>query len=423
MPKCLSSGAHASIVYDFFDLIVTLAGNSQSNMMSGKKTCKVCGLWAFHPIRKLENGMPCFERGMFEWVPAADAMYHLLLSFLKALPPPQKGKNQKHLPDPITSLLRNNEDYPPPQTTAINTSRSLQEVPMVTLKVNNPSKTPAELLARVARTLRFDDATIFYTREDYLLLKRLFKDVNNLTDKLSTEGSRILDNMCIYDEDMVSDGVTGKNQIKFKLIPGWSTDMTADRFDDIQTPLAESNTVNNNNNSNTGTSSSSAKKKVKPRQTDFFTANVSRASIDDYFIWTWLASLGLEQTSEKKKTFGKTYIMEVQLAEGFKKWVIVEEQDVTKDGYDIELELKQERLRELKEAIKLQEKKLKVLKNDNLKIAGSSDDNDLDTLDQTIIDGIAGLGISSSSNPKKSHMKRERYHQPHIITTINIMRR
>ncbi|OWB75358.1 hypothetical protein B5S31_g5245 [[Candida] boidinii] len=189
---------------------------------------------------------------MFEWVPAADAMYHLLLSFLKALPPssPQKGKNQKHLPDPIASLLKNNEDYPPPQTTAINTSRSLQEVPMVTLKVNNPSKTPAELLARVARTLRFDDATIFYTREDYLLLKRLFKDVNNLTDKLSTEGSRILDNMCIYDEDMLSDGVTGKNQIKFKLIPGWSTDMTADRFEDIQTPLAESNTTTNSNNNN-----------------------------------------------------------------------------------------------------------------------------------------------------------------------------
>ncbi|ODV87147.1 hypothetical protein CANARDRAFT_182136, partial [[Candida] arabinofermentans NRRL YB-2248] len=326
MPTCLSSGAHASIVYDFFDLIVAISMNSKSNMLNAKKISKVCGLWAFHPIRNKQSGMPSFERGMYEWIPAGDAMFHLLLSFLNAMPP--NGQIEK-LPK-ILQLILKSSPYPPPPTTST-AARFLHEVPMVTIKANNPSKNPAELLARVARTLKFDDPTVFYTREDYLLLKRLFKDVDTLIQKLSSEGSRILDNMCIYDEDLISDGVTNNNHLPFKLVPGWSSDMTS---------IMDAN----------------------KRTNDFFTAKVSRVSIDDYFIWAWLASLGSEQTSVKKKTFGKTYIMEVELAEGFKKWVIIEEQDIERDGYDIEIEIKQEKLRELEQKIQEAEREAEAIR-------------------------------------------------------------
>lgn len=44
---------------------------------------------------------------------------------------------------------------------------------------------------------------------------------------------------------------------------------------------------------------------------------VKRLDIDDYFIWTWLSSLSFEQTSEKKKIFGRSIILEFEF-DGFK---------------------------------------------------------------------------------------------------------
>ncbi|KAG7842153.1 hypothetical protein KL942_000891 [Ogataea angusta] len=344
MPSCLSSGAHASIVYDFFDLIVALILNSKHNMLSAKKVARLCGLWAFHPVKNKQSESPSFERGMYEWIPAGDATFHLLLSFLNSMPP--KGQIEK-LPKSLQHILKSTPYPPPATTTSSSSSRFLQEVPMVTIKVNNPSKNPAELLVRVSKTLKFNDPTVFYTREDYLLLKRLFKDVDGLISKLSSEGSRLLDNMCIYDEDMISDGTAG-SKLAYKLIPGWSADMTSP-------------------------------KPVELRDADYFTATVSRATIDDYFIWTWLASLGSEETSAKKKMFGKTYIMEVELAEGFKKWVIVEEQDIERDGYDIEIELKREKLKDLQDKIREAEKEVEKMKvaNRTRVVSESKDLNDI----------------------------------------------
>ncbi|QPG74501.1 hypothetical protein FOA43_001831 [Brettanomyces nanus] len=244
-----------------------------------------------------------------------------------AMPP---GGQTNRLPKQLQQILKNNV-YPPSPTSTVASSQYMQEIPKVTLRVNHPSRNPAELLSRVSRTLKFDNPTLFYTREDFLLLKRLFKNQDAIMDKLSPEGCRIMDNVCLYDEDLVSDGSSRGNHIRFKLAAGWSHDMT---------------------------SQLSTKKSHAP---DFFTADVSRASIDDYFIWAWMASLGNEETSIKKKTFGKTYIMEAQLAEGFKKWVIVEEQDFERDKYDLELEIKQEKLKTLETKIQSAQKRATTL--------------------------------------------------------------
>ncbi|KAG0689349.1 hypothetical protein C6P40_005171 [Pichia californica] len=334
MPNCLSSGAHASIVYDFFDLIVALVLNSKDNLMTPKKLSKLCGLWAFNPVKNKDssdvNTVPSFERGLYEWIPAGDAMFHLLLSFVKSMPP---NGDVSRLPKLFQVLLKST-DYPPlPTSSTLENSRQLQEIPMVAIRSNSPSKNPAELLTRISKTLKFDDPTLFYTREDFLLLKRLFKEQDQVVDKLSSEGSRILQNICFYDEDLICDGISNSSKLKFKLIPGWSTDMTSRNFE----------------------------KNVSAKD-DYFTALIGRVSIDDYFIWTWLASLGIEETDLKKKTFGKTYIMEVELAEGFKKWVIVEEQDLARDGYDIEMEIKQEKLKQLEQKIRLAEMEAQKIK-------------------------------------------------------------
>jgi hypothetical protein len=332
MPNCLSSGAHASIVYDFFDLIVAFVLNSKENLMSPKKLSKLCGLWAFSPVRNKIPGLPSYERGLYEWIPAGDAMFHLLLSFVKAMPP--NGDLSK-LPKVFQNLLKISEYPPLPTSSTLENSRQLQQIPIITIRSNNPSKNPAELLLRVGKTLKFDDPTIFYTREDFLLLKRLFKEKENVVNKLSSEGSRLLENLCLCDTDLINDG-NDESKLKYKLIPGWSTNMTS---------KIGSTTIENK---------------------DFFTAVIGRVTIDDYFIWTWLASLGIEETDFKKQTFGKTYIMEVELAEGFKKWIVVEEQDLERDGYDIELEIKQEKLKQLEQKIQLAELEAKKIKKEAL---------------------------------------------------------
>lgn len=47
MPQCLASPNHASIVYDFFDLIISISSNSRVNKMSARKISKMCAIWAF----------------------------------------------------------------------------------------------------------------------------------------------------------------------------------------------------------------------------------------------------------------------------------------------------------------------------------------------------------------------------------------
>lgn len=339
MPSCLSSGAHASIVYDFFDLLVAMVMKSHYNHLSARKLSRLCGLWAFHPVRTHKSSIPSFERGLYEWIPAGDAVFHLFLAFVKAMPP--EGRVIR-LPKQLQHILKSNM-YPPTPTAASdesNTSNYSQELPMVTLRVNYPSENPAEMLSRVSKTLKFDDANLYYTREDYLLLKRLFKDPDMIMKKLSSEGSRILDNVCLYDEDLVSDGNSQNgNKVKYQLLAGWSLDMTAE------------------GGRRRARRSRSGAKMKSSQMPDFFTASVSRVSVDDYFIWTWMASLGPEETNIKKKTFGKTYIMEAQLAEGFKKWVIVEEQDFERDKYDVEIEIKRQKLQALEDQIKAAKEK------------------------------------------------------------------
>lgn len=331
MPSCLRSGAHASIVYDFFDLLVAIVMKSKQNHLAARRLAGICGLWAFHPARTRDSGVPSFERGLYEWIPAGDAVFHLLLSFIRSMPP--QGESSR-LPKILQRLLKI-EGYPPMATEdRISDSSAWQDLPVVTLRVNRPSENPAQLLVRVSRTLQFDDPALYDTREEYLLLKRLFKDPKTVVKRLSPEGARILDNVCLYDEDLVSDGKSKHgNHIKFQLLAGWSLDLTADKG------LRRKGKID-------------PKKADKGKTPDFFTADVSTTTLQDYFIWAWMASLGPEETNVKKKTFGKTYVMEAQLAEGFKKWVIVEEQDFQRDKYDVEIEIKKQKLKKLESEIR-----------------------------------------------------------------------
>ena len=318
MPQCLESPNHASIVYDFFDLIVTLSSNSRINKMSARKVSKMCALWAFRksninnkhgnasdndtdydddgtmgidslnscesPSYDFDANNPrfgkinnSFQDGLNEWIPASDAMFHLLLSFLKSFVP--RDLESSKLPKSLKSILFNNE-YPPKGSTAY-TSQTILTIPLVTLYTDKFSRKPWQLLERCNELLDFSNQDAFEAREDYALLKSLFKKKNNvegISRKMSQESRRLMKIMSTKHSTFQA---------------GWAPRRCMNNIFDLKENI-----------------------------------QIQRVDIDDYFIWTWLSSLSYEETSEKKKIFGRSLILEFEF-DGFKKWVIFEECDIT----------------------------------------------------------------------------------------------
>jgi hypothetical protein len=274
MPQCLSSPSHASIVYDFLDLIVAFASNSKDNQLSGRKIAKMCGIWAFDgsPDRCTRR-TNTFADGLRDWLPAADAMFHLLLSFLRSMLPDDYS-TKLQLPRTLQALLASNSYPPPPDLTYASTT--VVSVPLVTIRSNALSNSPVEMLNKIPKVLTFDNPDIFQAKEDFALLKSLCKTDDNILNKLSSESRRIVQALC-------------RRPIDTNLKPNWPEVRTSANSKPIEQEV-----------------------------------QVSRTSIDDYFIWTWLASISFEETNVKKKIFGRSLIMEV-VFDGFKKWIIVEE--------------------------------------------------------------------------------------------------
>lgn len=295
MPQCLDSPNHASIVYDFFDLIVTISSNSKINKMSARKISKMCAIWAFNkqsnkntndmgydfdnqlnsnPNKLINN---TFNDGLAQWIPASDAMFHLLLAFLKSFVP--RDLDSSNLPKSLKSILFNN-DYPPVGSTAYS-SQTILTIPLVTINTDQFSRKAWTLLERCNELLDFKNHDLFEAREDYALLKSLFKKKNNvegISRKMSQESRRLMKLMSTKHSTFQS---------------GW------------------------------------AKRKCLPnkyQQTEYI--EISRIDIDDYFIWAWLSTLSAEETSEKRKIFGRSLILEFEF-DGFKKWVAFEECDIT----------------------------------------------------------------------------------------------
>ena len=330
MPQCLESPNHASIVYDFFDLIVTLSSNSIVNKMSARKVSKMCALWAFGKSNtnskngnatddnhsgtmstknndssedssynfdanysRLDKINNSFQDGLNEWIPASDAMFHLLLSFLKSFVP--RDLESSKLPNSLKSILFNNE-YPPKGSTAY-TSQTILTIPLVTLYTDEFSRKPWQLLERCNELLDFSNYDAFEAREDYALLKSLFKKKNNvegISRKMSQESRRLMKIMSTKHSTFQA---------------GWAPRKCMNNNYDLRENI-----------------------------------QIQRVDIDDYFIWTWLASLSYEETSEKKKVFGRSLILEFEF-DGFKKWVVFEECDITLH-YKRTSRLKRERLKE-----------------------------------------------------------------------------
>lgn len=285
MPQCLTSPSHSSIVYDFLELLVALGGDSRSNQLSGRKIAKMAGIWAFQgpPPKSLSlnhtdpmlSQANSFTDGLNDWLPAASSMFHLLLSFLRSMLP-DDSNTKLQLPRALQALLASNA-YPPPDVTF--SSSTLVHIPLVTIRTNSLSKSPIELINKVPKVLNFEDQSLFEAKEDYALLKSLCRSDDNILNKLSAESRRIIEHLC-------------QKEHPSNLNSGW-----------VKVPQKNFN---------------------GPLRTE---VAVGRVSIDDYFIWSWLASVSFEQTARKKNIFGRSLISEV-IFDGFKKWIVIEEQNI-----------------------------------------------------------------------------------------------
>ncbi|CAI5758783.1 unnamed protein product [Candida verbasci] len=321
MPKCLSSSSHASIVYDFLDLLINIISNSQFNYLSGRKVSKMASFYAFNNIKKdvgflnatIENEFN-FIKGINVWKNQTNALFHLVLSFLRSMLPESDGETIK-IPKTLQSLLITTS-YPPNDENE-NTIKNFITIPCVCIKTTRPSMNAYELISKIRHSLSFTNKNDFLSIENYTILKNLFsqKATSDIINSLTEESRRIVNRITAEPID----------NSKFDLNPGWC-DCQFEIDHDI--PLYSQIEINN-------------------------------VSIQDYYIWTWLTSLASDQPNTKKSLFGRSIVVEADIS-GFQKWIVLTEKTMTSDEY-----LKHFKLDKEKELPKPYSKKSPIKENIN----------------------------------------------------------
>ncbi|OBA23400.1 DUF1708-domain-containing protein, partial [Metschnikowia bicuspidata var. bicuspidata NRRL YB-4993] len=294
MPKCLLSSSHASIVYDFLDLMISIASNSQYNHLNGRKVAKMASIWAF---RSRPSSTSAFydatlisERdfldGLEAWKQMCNGLFHLLLSFLRAMLPDTEA-DTLNLPKTLQSLLITNS-YPPPENS--NSVKSVITIPCVSVRSTRKSKDPYELISKVRRSLSFDKKDFFLSIENFTILKNIFQKPStaDIVSTFSEESRRVISRL-------TADPIPSE----FGLYPGWAQESLDLEEPDI--PL-------------------------------YSEVRITSVTLQDYFIWTWLSSLGSDQTSNIKSIFGRSIVVEAGLR-GFQKWMVLSETTIQPEEY------------------------------------------------------------------------------------------
>lgn len=293
MPKCLSSSSHASIVYDFLDLMIGIATNSQYNHLSGRKIAKMASVWAFNSTPHSSSAFydatatreNSFMDGLSTWELTCNGLFHLLLAFLRAMLPDTESDTLK-LPKTLQSLLVTNS-YPPPDK--LPSMKSVITIPCVQIRSTKRCADPYELISKVRQNLRFDKKDKFISIENYTILKNIFQkdSTNEIVSTLTEESRRVLSRLTAT--PIHSD---------YGIYPGWAN-MSAPQDPNI------------------------------PMYTE---VTISNVSLQDYYIWTWLSSLGSDQSDALKSLFGRSIVVEAGLR-GFQKWLILSEVTMSEDDY------------------------------------------------------------------------------------------
>ncbi|GEQ67066.1 hypothetical protein JCM33374_g729 [Metschnikowia sp. JCM 33374] len=228
MPKCLSSSSHASIVYDFLDLLISVASNSQYNHLNGRKISKMASIWAFKSTPESTSAFydatlskeSSFLDGLEAWKKTCNGLFHLLLAFLRAMLP-DKEADTLNLPKTLQSLLVTNT-YPPPENTS--SMKSVITIPCVHVRSTRKSGDPYELISKVRHSLSFEKKDSFLSIENFTILKHIFQKPSTaeIVSTLSDESRRVL-------ARLTADPIPSN----FDLYPGWARSSSSSEDSDI----------------------------------------------------------------------------------------------------------------------------------------------------------------------------------------------
>lgn len=375
IPRAAESPIHLNIISSFFVLLYKIAARERKNCLSGRKLARFAGFWAFELLDPNKEAPSNFGSGLLCWSRAAEACNHMFHAFLRTMFP-RPGEGDVFLPQTLQKLIMS-EQYPPK---ALANTR-LVLVPKITLTVGRLSASPFVLLQRVAKTIQFEDHDAFNSEEDYETLFQIFGDVDEIEHNISAESRRILEGISQENSILARDHplrikdtlrlpydvrcktwsksynhayvdpVTGdlhRPLTNYVYNPGMRDRILQTEAPPSEYPMAPYPTSPTMSNAKPLRADTwAATRKFYQNSTDDpryqnldnwnkqrriaaeheVSCKLSKIEIDDFFVWVWMSSLSQEQTEVSKALFGRSIVVEVQIAPGSggRRWVVVEE--------------------------------------------------------------------------------------------------
>ncbi|CCH58767.1 hypothetical protein TBLA_0A09840 [Henningerozyma blattae CBS 6284] len=296
LPKYLDGKDQASIVYDFFDLIKIITSNGFITNINSIDTCKIYGIWCFgglndcifysgedtaeHTSKSVNSSNSPLEIGIEGYFKIANALFHLYLSFLRHFT--KNGiKKTSSINNELKKLLID-YDYPPID---FKINSNLITIPLVQLHTPVPSDDLWQLLNRCKMNLNlnFDNPDLFKSRENFALLKILFKNLKDIKD---------LNNSFTEDTENNVKSLTTRHSTL-------NTNWPHSKY------VSEKNTI----------------------QFDDY-LQIKNVEIDKTFYWSWLSTLSNEQSNKKKSLFGRCVLLEFNISNNLNKFIFFEDTQI-----------------------------------------------------------------------------------------------
>ncbi|KAJ5909664.1 hypothetical protein N7504_004307 [Penicillium tannophilum] len=361
IPISVDSDARAKIIFDFFDLLASIAAHGKSNGLGGRKLSRYAGWWAFehHDTGK------GFEASYKNWAAAADATSHLFFAYLRSLTPemPRGVTGISSLPISLQSLVEATE-YPPETPTLLQVTTT-----KVVMIVDTVSPTPFSLLRRaknfeyrddhwhLQEFANFEDPIKALT-DECLRVLRCISSTNESSVSSSKQSTSLRDASWSRFEDIGFGGSIESDEDEEKqapapkanpaasintaprsqggdlgrpTTPSWADFMSSGFSDDspLKAPvglLLPPDKVLPPIAATRGQSSQSHRRALAPEPAlePAELASITTLDLDDSFWWVWITSLSGDEPSSRKAVFGRCALLETVIRET--KWLILEEQ-------------------------------------------------------------------------------------------------
>ncbi|KAH7163374.1 hypothetical protein B0J13DRAFT_35417 [Dactylonectria estremocensis] len=277
LPFSRGKRAQERIVFDFFDLIATMAGPELNNPKA-QKLSQMAAWWAFET-----EGHDRFDDGYRSWSQAANATNHLFFTYLRNHHGPEQDPKKSV---PLLRML-GEKDYPPAMPFLLQTRAC-----KVVLEVREFAKTPMKLLFRAGRTLGMP------------------KPLRDMLDYADGEPTRGLTSECLRVLNAIDENILHGNHWDSRNQPELfrAEKRKSDRIPSLASVLSPARV-----------------------------ADVTWIDMGECFWWSWMQAHASEETKKRSLAFGRSVVVETSDHGGL--YVVFEEikeVEETKDVKDIE---------------------------------------------------------------------------------------